>query len=1671
MKLRLLIFILYLCCLLPATSWAVFTIDNGNGTLTDTSSGLVWLQNANCTDTAGGIAKPNGYLNWADAQTWSNALASGPCSLSDGSHAGEWRLPSIDELKSLMCRPGAPAWMYNGCDGSNSYNPAGAYPFQWLTTQGFSAVQGNFYWSSSTYPGYPDFAWGVDMFGGYVGTAKYGNYYVWPVRGGQWGDSVISGTVHDAATAAPLADTAVNIGGTRIVQTDAAGAYRINIVPGAYPVTASKSGYETQSTSVTSTSGQTSVQNFNLFLPAVPPNLATPATENVGAGMATLLLQSSDAGTGYFTLLTGSGAACGTGAQVAAGQTSTGVTAPYHGSLPLTANTPGRYTVRNLTQSTAYTVCFTADSPSGANLNPTPVSANLTTTATASFTNPGWNTLGTAGFSAGGAYYTSLAVAADGTPYLAYMDVANGYKATVMKHNGASWVLVGSAGFSASDAYYPSLAIAPDGTPYVAYQDAGSGNRATVKKFNGTSWVTVGTVGFSAGVAYFTSLAIAPDGTLNVAYQDSAKSYKATVMTYTGASWVPVGSTGFSAAGVSYLSLAFAPNGTLAVAYMDGGNGNRATVMTYNGSAWVPLGSAGFSAGDAAWLSLKFTPTGTATVAYTDYINSYKATVMQYTGSAWGSVGGTGFTAGAAWYTSLAAASDGSLTLAYQDGDSGNKATVMKYTGSAWSAVGSAGFSTGMAQDTSLAFAPDGTPYLAYNDPSLNGKAVVMKLVSKIGTITNVSSDLNPANLGQSVTFTATVSPNSATGTVTFKDNGSELGIGTLSGGTATFSTSALSAGSHSITAVYTGDNTYAGSTSTTLTQTVEMPPPPTFTTPATENVGTGLATLVLQSSGTGSGYFTLLTGSGAACGTGAQVAAGQTSTGTTAPYHGSLPLIANTPGRYTVRNLTQSTAYTVCFTADSPSGANLNPTPVAAVFTTTAVASINNPAWVAVGSSGFTPSVAISPSLAIAPDGTPYVAFMDATIGYKGTVMKYSGGAWNVVGGGSFSTDVIQSPSLAFAPDGTPCVAYSDGGNGGKATVMQYRDGVWSAVGNAGFSPDLAGYTSLAFAPDGTPTVAFRDGTNVPGGGGIPGGGGTPGIGGGGPVAANGKATVMQYRDGVWSTVGSAGFSNGTATYISLAFAPDGSPTVAYQEDETQTRGMVMQYRTGSWSVVGGTGFSDNGVEYVSLAFAPDGTPFVAYNVNGTGPTVSSFNGEYWSAVGGGVITYGGGYYTSLAIAPDGALIVAFADASSRATVTTYRNGSWSPVGGGWFSDGYALETSLALAPDGTPYVVYRDWAANEKATVMKLVSGKIGSTISLNSDHNPATAGQTVTFTATVSPTAATGSVTFKDGSTVLGTGTLTSGTATFNTSTLTASSHTITAVYAGNGSYAGSTSTPLTQTVQATVSVTVTVPAGRSFTVEGNTYIGSNTFTWAPLSSHSIIMTSPQAGTTGTRYVFASWLDGGTASRTITAPASGSATYTATFTTQYQLTTAVNSATMGTVSPVSGTWYTASSLVLVKAFTNAGYSFVSWNGPVNSASAATTVTMAGPQAITANFAGSPLLSAAFSAKKTNNALTPNVRTWDIKVSNSGQSTALSARISGLTLTQTFGAACSPGITLSQFPVLLSDIPVSGSATGSATIDFTGCISTARFTAVISYSSNSAAVTGSTSYGNQFR
>ena len=142
----------------------------------------------------------------------------------------------------------------------------------------------------------------------------------------------------------------------------------------------------------------------------------------------------------------------------------------------------------------------------------------------------GWQNVGSPGFSAGAAEYTSLAFY-NGTPYVAYQDYGNSAKATVMKYDGSSWVTVGSAGFSAGEADYTSLAFY-NGTPYVAYLDWGNSVKATVMKYDALAgnWVTVGSAGFSAGQVDYTSLAFDGSGNLYVAYMDYGNGYKATVM-------------------------------------------------------------------------------------------------------------------------------------------------------------------------------------------------------------------------------------------------------------------------------------------------------------------------------------------------------------------------------------------------------------------------------------------------------------------------------------------------------------------------------------------------------------------------------------------------------------------------------------------------------------------------------------------------------------------------------------------------------------------------------------------------------------------------------------------------------------------------------------------------------------------------------------------------------------------------------------------------------------------------------------------------------------------------------------------------------------------------------------------------------------------------------------
>lgn len=138
-----------------------FTI-NGDGTVTDNQTRLVWLQNANAF----------GLLRWSDAIKSVGSLASGQHGLEDESKPGDWRLPTMKELLNLL------DFRYAGPVVSNT---AGTLP----ATQGDpfdNIVISNLYWSATTYTQHDDIAWVALLNSGNMSTtAKIGFYYIWPV--------------------------------------------------------------------------------------------------------------------------------------------------------------------------------------------------------------------------------------------------------------------------------------------------------------------------------------------------------------------------------------------------------------------------------------------------------------------------------------------------------------------------------------------------------------------------------------------------------------------------------------------------------------------------------------------------------------------------------------------------------------------------------------------------------------------------------------------------------------------------------------------------------------------------------------------------------------------------------------------------------------------------------------------------------------------------------------------------------------------------------------------------------------------------------------------------------------------------------------------------------------------------------------------------------------------------------------------------------------------------------------------------------------------------------------------------------------------------------------------------------------------------------------------------
>ena len=90
-------------------------------------------------------------------------------------------------------------------------------------------------------------------------------------------------------------------------------------------------------------------------------------------------------------------------------------------------------------------------------------------------------------------------------------------------------------------------------------------------------------------------------------------------------------------------------------------------------------------------------------------------------------------------------------------------------------------------------------------------------------TATALRSSANPSTASQTLSLTAEVSPSTATGTVTFKDGSTVVGTTTIYGGSGSTNVGGFAVGSHSLTAVYSGDANDAASTSAVLLQVVNQ--------------------------------------------------------------------------------------------------------------------------------------------------------------------------------------------------------------------------------------------------------------------------------------------------------------------------------------------------------------------------------------------------------------------------------------------------------------------------------------------------------------------------------------------------------------------------------------------------------------------------------------------------------------------------------------------------------------------------------------------------------------------------------------------------------------------------------------------------------------------------------
>ncbi len=647
-------------------------------------------------------------------------------------------------------------------------------------------------------------------------------------------------------------------------------------------------------------------------------------------------------------------------------------------------------------------------------------------------------------------------------------------------------------------------------------------------------------------------------------------------------------------------------------------------------------------------------------------------------------------------------------------------------------------------------------------------------IVSKVNTSVSVNSSFIPSTFGQNVTFTATVDravsgtdseAGTPTGTVEFFNGSTSLGIGSLIGNIATLSTSTLGVGSNSITAVYSGDNNFSASTSPPIIQTVVTKETPTinWSNPADITYPAALSGIQLNATATIAGNFTY------------------------------------TPPAGTVLSAGSGQALFVTFTPTDTSDYN---TATKNVTINVLKAATSTVVTDAIGTFGGITTLSATLTSAGSPLSSRSISFMlnGNSVGSAST---------NATGVATLTSVGLAGIAANTYPNGVGASFAGDTNYSGNTSTGQLI--VSQATATVNLTNLTQTYTGNPLRPTATTTPGDLaiSWTNAP------------------QIAAGSYQVTATVNDSNYTGSASGTFNinkaTATVTLTNLIQTYNGSPLTPTAN--TTPAGLAItwtgapQTNVGTYTVTATVNDSNyegsaTGTFNITKASATvtlgnltqiySGNPLtptadtnpIGLKVDWTGApqtnvgsyqviaTINDSNYE-GSATGTFNITKASATVTlnasELAQTYDGTL--------KSVTVTT------SPAGLTGVSVTYNSSLTLPTAA-GSYNVVATLTNDNYTATdaTGTLVIGKADTSITMTSSQNLSTYGQSVTFNATITPSAATGTVQFTiDGSNFGSPVTVSGGSATSSAiSTLSVGTHTITAMYSGDSNYSSSTGT---------------------------------------------------------------------------------------------------------------------------------------------------------------------------------------------------------------------------------------------------------------------------------------